>query len=326
MYLFFEQGIRGGYSNIHKNYSKANHKYLVDYDENMESIFLWYGDVNSLYPTVMIEAMPVRDFSWASQEETDKIFKLCKSEKHNEIPPCTLSVDLKHSPKNFDREKIFTMCPDFYEEDGVKKLTHNLFDKKDYVVHYRTLQKYLSEGMILEKVNKVIFYMEKAWMKDDINFCVEQRKLAELAGNNFSLDFRKLMMNSVFGKTMENIRNGVNFKIINNEIKLQKKLNKPTLQDVITYHNNLLVGVHLTKQKITLNKPIYTGQCILDNSKRHMYEFVYDYCFPKWGVDNFRVCRTDTDSIIAEIKTCTKILPPMFRRDLIPANTSGQIS
>ena len=64
-----------------------------------------------------------------------------------------------------------------------------------------------------------------------------------------------------------------------------------------------MVGVHLSKQNITLDKPIYTGQCILDNSKRCMYEFVYDYCFPKWGVDNFRVCGTDTDSIIAEIKT-----------------------
>ena len=65
----------------------------------------------------------------------------------------------------------------------------------------------------------------------------------------------------------------------------------------------MLVGVHLSKRKITLNKPIYTGQCILDNSKRCMYEFVYDYCFPKWGVGNFKVCGTDTDSIIAEIKT-----------------------
>ena len=84
---------------------------------------------------------------------------------------------------------------------------------------------------------------------------------------------------------------------------MQKELNKPTLEDTITYDKNLLVGVHHSKEKITLNKPIYTGQCILDNSKRCMCEFIYDYCFPKWGVDNFRVCITDTDSNIAEMKT-----------------------
>ena len=132
---------------------------------------------------------------------------------------------------------------------------------------------------------------------------MEQRKQAELVGNDFLVDFWKLMMNSVFGKTMENIRNRINFQLINNEAKLKKELNKPTLQDVITYNNDLLVGVHLSKQKIKLNKPIYTGQCILDNSKRLMYEFVYDYCFPNWGVENFRICGTDTDSLICEIKT-----------------------
>ena len=56
MYLFFEEGIQGGCSNIHKNYSKANHKYLGKYyDHNEKCIYLWYVDMNSLYPTVMVE-------------------------------------------------------------------------------------------------------------------------------------------------------------------------------------------------------------------------------------------------------------------------------
>ena len=179
MYLFFEQGIRGRYSNIHKKYSKANHKYLGKYyDLNEECTYLWYVDMNSLYPTVMVEKLPVRDFRWATQKDIDNIFKLCKEVKrsggsstlYNEIPPCTLSVNLKHNPKNFDREKVSAMCPDFHEENGVKKLAHTLYDKNDYVVHYRTLMKYLEEGMILQKVNRAVLFTEKTWLKGYIDF------------------------------------------------------------------------------------------------------------------------------------------------------------
>ena len=81
---------------------------------------------------------------------------------------------------------------------------------------------------------------------------------------------------------MENVGKRINFKLVNDSKQLQKELNKPTLEDTITYNKDLLVGVHLSKEKM-LDKPIYTSQCILDNSKREMYKFLYDYCFKKWG-------------------------------------------
>ena len=91
--------------------------------------------------------------------------------------------------------------------------------------------------------------------------CVEERQKAEKEEKDFLVDFWKLMMNSCFGKTMENIRKRINFQIVNDEKKLQKYLNKPTLEDTIVYNKDLLVGVHLSKEKIVLNKPIHTGQC-----------------------------------------------------------------
>lgn len=102
---------------------------------------------------------------------------------------------------------------------------------------------------------------------------------------------------------MENVRNRVNFKMINHQTQLQKEINKPAFEDISVYHSDLLVGVNLTKGVVKLDKPIYTGQTILDDSKLMMYEFLYDYCFVKWGVDNVRVCMTDTDSLLLEIKT-----------------------
>ena len=80
-------------------------------------------------------------------------------------------------------------------------------------------------------------------------------------------------------------------------------MNKCTFEEATVYHKDLLVGVHLTKTVIKLDKPIYTGQCILEESKLMMYEFLYDYVFEKWGVDNVRVCMTDTDSVLLEIRT-----------------------
>ena len=140
-------------------------------------------------------------------------------------------------------------------------------------------------------------------MKSYIEFCIAERKKADEAGNDFLKEFWKLMCNAVFGKSMENVRNHVNFKLVNSHEQLQEEMNKCTFEEASVYHNDLLVGVKFTKTVIKLDKPIYTGQCILDESKLMMYEFLYDYVFPKWGVDNVRVCMTDTDSVLLEIKT-----------------------
>ena len=179
--------------------------------------------------------------------------------------------------------------------------------------------------MILTQVNRVIFYDEEPWMKGYIEFCVEQRKEAEKVGNEFLVDFWKLMTNSVFGKTMENIRKRISFELVNDTKRLRKLVSKPFFKDVSVYvpgddedDENFLVGVHLGKSEIELNKPIYTGQCILDNSKREMYQFVYDYCIPKWGIANFKICQTDTDSVICEIKT--KDLP----KDIVKEKVSAE--
>ena len=82
----------------------------------------------------MIEKLLVRDFRWATQRDLNYILRKCQNGEYDKIPPCTLSVNLKHNPKNFEKEKVFAMCPDFYKEDGVRKLVHTLYDKNDYVI------------------------------------------------------------------------------------------------------------------------------------------------------------------------------------------------
>ena len=95
----------------------------------------------------------------------------------------------------------------FYQKERklkkIKKLTANLNDKNEYVIHIKNLKQALNHGLILKKVHRMIKFNEKAWLKPYIKM---NTKLRQKAKNNFEKDFFKLMNNAVFGKTMENVR------------------------------------------------------------------------------------------------------------------------
>ena len=126
-------------------------------------------------------------------------------------------------------------------------------------------------------------------------------KLRTKANNNFEKDFFKLMNNSVFGKTMENIRNRVDIKLVNDREKAKKLTAKPNFKHLNIFCEEL-IAVHMKKTSLIFNKPVYLGMCILDLSKTIMYEFHYKYIKPKYG-DKAKLLFTDTDSLMYEIKT-----------------------
>ena len=119
--------------------------------------------------------------------------------------------------------------------------------------------------------------------------------------NDFEKDFFKLMNNSVFGKTMENIRNRVDVRLVNNIKKAEKLISKPNLKHWTKYDDNL-VAVHLKRTKLIFNKPVYCGMAILDISKTLIYDFHYKYIKPKYG-EKAKLLMTDTDSLCYEIET-----------------------
>ena len=109
------------------------------------------------------------------------------------------------------------------------------------------------------------------------------------------------MNNSVFGKTIENLRKRVNVTLINEPEKLLKYCAKPTYVSSKIFNENL-VAVHKIKESLTLNRPAYVGMCILDISKTLMYDFHYNYIKKKYG-KNAKLLFTDTDSVTYNIKT-----------------------
>ena len=298
MLLMIEKGIRGGVSMISNRYGKANNKYMKSYNKNEPSKYLTYLDSNNLYGCGMSEKLPVHNFKWMTNKQIEKLF-------NNQIvqvwkkTPCILEVDLEYPEELHDLHNDYPLCPERVEcDNGVKKLIPNLRDKNNYVVHYKTLMQYLSLGVKLKKIHRGIKFTESAFLKPYID---KNTKLRAQAKNDFEKDFFKLMNNSVFGKTMENIRNRVNIKLVNSGEQFKKLTAKPNYESRKIFEENL-VSVHMKKTKLTMNKPVYLGMSILDLSKIVMYDFHYRYIKPKYG-NRAKLLFTDTDSLFYEIET-----------------------
>ena len=170
--------------------------------------------------------------------------------------------------------------------------------KEKYVLHYRNLQLYTDLGFKIMKVHRVLEFNQSPWLKKYIDFNTQKRTQAK---NSFERDFFKLMNNSVFGKTMENIRKRVDVRLVTDEKKLLEMTSKPTYVSSKIFNENL-VAVHKIKETLTLNRQPYVGMCILDLSKNLMYDFHYNYIKSKYG-DNAMLLFTDTESLTYEIKT-----------------------
>ena len=182
-----------------------------------------------------------------------------------------------------------------------KKLLLTLEGKKDYVVHYRNLQFYLKQGMKLKRIHRLLEFEQECWMEPYIRMNTEFRKNAK---NDFEKNFYKLMNNSVFGKTMENLRNRVDIKIVrsNKADKIRRLVASPLYTKHVMFSNDL-VGIDMHKSNLILNKPVYTGMTILDNSKILMYDFFYNELKKKQYGPRCELLYTDTDSLLLEIKT-----------------------
>ena len=126
-------------------------------------------------------------------------------------------------------------------------------------------------------------------------------KLRAEAKNEFEKDFFKLMNNSVFGKTMENIRKRVNVKLVTSEDKARKLIAQPNYE-TRTIFSKHLTAVHMKKTGLYFNKPVYLSAAILDISKTLMYGFHYEYVKPKYG-EKAALLLTDTDSLMYCVQT-----------------------
>ena len=180
----------------------------------------------------------------------------------------------------------------------VVKLVASLHDKTEYFIHIRNLKQALNHELILKNVYRVIKFNLKAWLKPDIDM---NTKLRQKEKNNFEKDFFKLMNNSVFGKTMKNVRKHRNIKLVTIERTRNYLVSEPNYY-ITKFSTENLSAIEMKKTQKLMNKPVYLGLSILDLSKTVMDEFWYDYVKPKYG-ENAKLCYMDTDSFTVYVKT-----------------------
>ena len=317
MHLFVERGIRGGISMVSKRYAKANNPLLKDYDKSKPNSYIMYLDANNLYGWAMSKPLPKSGFKWKRVMPTEEEIL---NKKENDKKGWILEVDLEYPAELHKEHNSYPLAPEKkavesekmsdYQNKLIKdlklklpnskKLLLTLEDKNDYVVHYENLKFYLNQGMKLKRVKRALEFDQECWMEPYIRMNTEFRKLAK---NDFEKNFYKLMNNSVFGKTMENLRNRVDIRIVrsNEKDKIRKLVASPLYARHIIFTNDL-VGIDMHKSRLLLNKPVYTGMTILDKSKILMYNFFYNHLKKQYG-EKCELLYTDTDSLLLKIET-----------------------
>ena len=147
------------------------------------------------------------------------------------------------------------------------KLCCTVQNKEKYVVHIRALKQALNHGLKLAKAHRIIQFDQEAWLKPYIDMNTDLKKDAK---NDFEKGFFKLMNNSVFGKTMENVRNHRDIKIVTTDKRRSILASEPNYHSTKYISKDLLI-MEMKKVEVKMNKPIYLGQAILDISKTLMY-------------------------------------------------------
>ena len=251
MLLIIQKGIRGGISMISNRYGVSNNKYMGDsYDPSKESTYIQYLDANNLYGWAMSKPLPTHGFEWMSESDLENWKSM----------PCILEVDLDHPDSLHDEHNDYPLAPERMIINKVEKLVPNLDNKKNYVIHYENLKQYERLGLRITKIHRGLKFEERDWLKGYIDLNTELRTKAK---NDFEKDFFKLMNNSVFGKTMENIEKRVNVKLVTEREKAMKLSSDPNFESFTIFDENL-IAIHMKREKLFYNKPIYLGMCILD--------------------------------------------------------------
>ena len=191
--------------------------------------------MNNLYDRAMMSYLLFSSFRWI--KVTDKNIHKAISKKDNSLHSYFLEVDMYLPDELHDYRNDFTMAPeklivteDMLSKEQIetikqfdlkigttKKLIPNLYPKENYATNYRNLKYYLDSGWQLTKVHRILEFKQSPWMKPYIDFNTRKRMQAT---NESDKNFFKLMINSVYGKTMENMRKRIKIRIVTNEKKI----------------------------------------------------------------------------------------------------------
>ena len=318
MFKMLDSNLRGGVSMVSNRYAKANNKYMGNrYNPNKQVSYLMYWDANNLYGWAMSQPMPEGEFGWLHEDEWSTIDWTAQTEEQQF--GYFVECDLDYPTTLHDLHSDYPLAPErmairasmlsetqvavrrnyaISRNAGASKLVPNLLPKQKYCLHYRNLQFYLKHGMQITKVHRVLKFRQSRWLQPYIE---QNQQLRARASNEFEKDFFKLMNNSIYGKTCENLKKRTDIKLVTSKREAKPLTEKPHCMGYRIFTVDL-IGIQMRKVQVLIDKPFYVGFSVLELAKLHMYRFHYDYILPKYG-DKAMLLFTDTDSLMYEIQT-----------------------
>ena len=252
---------------IHR-YARAINIYMKNYSKDIASSYLECLDANNLHGLGMSQKLSVNGFKWIKN-----VYKFdldfIKNYDVDSDKGYILEVDVEYPKYLHDLHSDLPLLAERMKINKCKNLVYNINDKESYLVHIRALKQALNHGLILKKVHEVIQFNQEAWLKPYIDMNTKLRKEAK---NDFEKDFFKLMNNSVFGKTMENVRKHRDIKLVTTDKRRNQLASEPNYHTTKYFSENLM-AIEMKKTTIKLNKPIYHAISILDIAKHLCMNF-----------------------------------------------------
>jgi hypothetical protein len=331
-----EKNIRGGLSCIFQPYAKANNPHVDDYDPEKEDTYLLYNDLNSQYPTCMMNPLPVGDYRKLEVEDNMDLLRQLLFNYNRDISPIRyqLLVD-GYIPEELHDQwdwgvptkmnvtsemlspytRFLGSCFDMKDQKESKivpwlgKIENMLFD-----LHF--LQFLVRLGFVVTAVHNVWSCRARAFMKRWV-----QENAARRAASTSKVEQNaiKLDMNSIYGKTLQNKKKLSNNSIYANVKKFEKAVQKFNVVDysIVEIKNDSFFGIVSTvnTKGIVLDTPRLIGFTVLEDARALIMTFHFHVIKELWK--SAKLLFSDTDSAIHMVSTKDPI------GDMLRANASG---
>jgi len=317
-YEFVESSIVGALCGTALRYAEANNKDMGDeYDPSKPDSYLMYLDINNMYGRAMMEYLPSGEFDIIDGDEYEveeilemedegeygAIFEIdCEYPEelhvlHNDLP-------FVHRKMKITRDMLSKANSDYLKRTGTPMrstecLVGTFYKKENVIMHYRELKQAIKYGLKVTKIHRALQFRQSPFLRDFIGGCVIQRRNSEKG--SFQQKFWKLMINSLYGKLIENVRKYTDFRFAQTDFYAEKYGSKRNIKCRTIYDENL-VGYEIYKSNVKLNKPIFAGSAVLGISKTYLYDFFYGVIKELYG-NKARLMYYDTDSMILHIQT-----------------------